>query len=193
MGILDRLRAAVDTSRYTDFAFAQENAAAYAIRDFDCDNLMELLLITVTQNADNTYTLVLDIYKLTAGEIKQADSRAFEKVLQSGTEMQVVLLKQAGRELIYFAERNSLLSTTLRGQALTFTEDGFVSLKLDDNAKDPKPLLLASADVFGNVTLEDYSGLDASGEEAPADTRDAASSILLILITLIQSILQGNG
>lgn len=193
MGMLDRLRAAVDSARYTDYARAKAQAKSYAIRDFDCDNLMELLLVSVTQNPNNTYTLALDIYKLKDGEIKQVDSRAFDGILASGTEAQVVLLKQAGREFIYFAERNSLLKTTLRGQALTLTDSGFAGLTLDSGPQDFKLLLAAGADSLGAVALEDHSGLRTEGGEMPADTREAASAIFSVLIRLMQGILQGNG
>ena len=193
MGVLERLRMAVDTARYTDFAFAREGATAYAIRDFDCDNLAELLLASVAGNGKNAYTLTLDLYKLAGGEIRLADSRAFENVLLPGTEMQVVLVKQGGRELIYFAERNMLLSANVRSQALTVVDNKLTGVTLTpSSAYDTSPLLVAGADAQGNVILQDYSGLDAENVETP-DVKDAASSIVLVLITIIRSILRGNG
>lgn len=174
MGILDENQSSTDSAHYMAYARAQEGAAAYAVRDFDNDEQMELLLVSVVQNADGTHDLILDIYKLTDGEINRVVRHTYTGALAPGTEIHVTLFQQAEHEVIYFVERSTVSMRPLHFQGMMLTENGFISISLDNDIYNVQQLLLASAGLNGIVTLslEDCSDPRLDGEDKPADSND---------------------
>ncbi len=193
LSLLDRVRATMDGVRYEAFARALPDAAAYAARDFDCDKAVELLTISVAVAADGTRSLTLDVYKFTDGVIRRVDSRTFAPVLTPGTEMQVVLVMQDGREIVYTARRNTVTMATIMGQGMTLTASGWLDAPLSGNVQNLTPLLLAAADANGVLSLDDRTGLgEPRGEETAVD-REATSVVLRLLMKLMETATQGNG
>lgn len=195
MSMLDSIRAAVDSARYVEFAQGSTGPVSYGIRDFDSDKLMELLLVTPQRRANGTYVIYLDAYKLTEGRIQRVASKEIGPVLTPSTVMQVVLLRQDGRELVYVEQHDKATGKTTGGQGMTLVEGDWVSLPLTEGVEAPIILLYASADASGTVTWEDASGLRDSAQAQQQRSEDSAAyaAIVQVLLNLLRGMSGGNG
>lgn len=194
MGVLDRIRAAIDTARYADYARTRTDAVSYAVRDFDSDKLVELLLVT-HQEVEGAHSIQLDAYKLVDGQVKHIASREISPVLEAGTEMQVVIVEQDGRDILYVAQRDSLLSKPLSGVAMILTPEGWKEITLSEEVMSPTAVLLGTANLVGGYELDDWSGLHRTEEqiEENEQERNAQTAIVQVVLQLLKSLSQGNG
>lgn len=191
----DRVRAAVDTVRYMEYAQGVQGTIAVGVADLDSDGLTELLRLRAHMETDGTCTILMQAYKLTDGVIQPVAEETAGGTLIRGSRVQVALLAQEGRTLVYVATWDTMLDKAIGGQGLTLTADGWVQLPVSEAAETPRLLMTGEMDFFGETTFEDYSGRFASDKtpEEIEQEKAAYAAILQVMMTLIGEMGQGNG
>lgn len=191
--VFDRLRAAVDTARYIEFAKRKPDAVSWVVRDFDGDRQMELLLIEHFVRTDASRVISLAAYKLADGEMKMMGFLwEITPVLQRGTELEIVLLEQDGRIVVYAAQHETPTGKVIAGEGKTLTQDGWIPVQLAALASNPEEILAAKADILmGKIEFTLTSGIGQN----TLDEVDSASlsAIIRVFLQLFEGGAEGNG
>lgn len=167
LSLMERIRANTDTVRYTDYARKSTEAVSYAVADFDCDAQMELVLVIPYTRMDGTNAVRLDAYKWTDNAMKRVARRDIAPVLTANTRLNVNLVTQDGRTVIYVTQGSNSSASPSGGQALTLIDTGWLTVGIRQNAPVLKEVMRATASAGGVVRYEDLSGLFALTETLP--------------------------
>lgn len=195
LSVLDRIRIAIDTARYTEFAKEKTDAVSYAIRDFDGDKLVELLLIAPITQAGGGKGLRLEAFKLVGGEVTSLAIYDFAPSMKALTRTQVLLQRQGGSELLYVQQQDTTTNQATYSRQLALVGGAWSEVQTSGTPETSEVLLTATSDLIGNITWEDRSTLHESPADDEAAEREmqAYTSILQVFLQLFGEMSQGNG
>lgn len=195
MTLIERIRASVDTIRYTEYARSHEDAFSFYVQDLNSDGMMELLLIQYQTKLDGTHALRFDAYAMQdGGAIRRIARWEAAPVLMPGTKLTLSAQESAGRHVLLLRQWSNETDMLLSTVGLTLTEEGW--LQVPDSGRDTQAQLLISgeADPGKGIALQDYSGLSLrEGEVEPEQTGTVFGALLQVLRILIENASEGNG